>query len=111
LTTERAALEENNEDWDEAPEEDGTSYIPYFPYLRLIPPIENFGVSSANINPHPWRLPVPTIPLQPRQPIPLFEKSNVLVMYVLMFYVKIYNSNRKQRTDWVRQDLTRANVG
>lgn len=39
----------------------------------------NDGVSSARINPHPWRQ-VPSPPLQPRQQIPLFEKSNVLVI-------------------------------
>lgn len=38
------------------------------------------GVSSARINPHPWRLPSR---LQSRNVGPLFEKSNVLVMYVL----------------------------
>lgn len=37
-------------------------------------------VAPARLQPHPNRLPLHTLPLQPRQPIPLFEKSNVLVI-------------------------------
>jgi hypothetical protein len=40
------------------------------------------SVSSAQIHPHPQRLLPHQLPLQPRQPVSLFEKSNVLVMYV-----------------------------
>jgi hypothetical protein len=47
------------------------------------------GVSSARINPHPWRLPIPSVGLQHHQPIPLFEKSNVLVMYVLCLRMEV----------------------
>jgi hypothetical protein len=49
----------------------------------------NPGVSSARINPHPRRLPTPSAALQPGHPIPLFEKSNVLVMYVLLSLKKV----------------------
>ncbi|GBE79541.1 ATP-dependent clpX-like chaperone, mitochondrial [Sparassis crispa] len=38
------------------------------------------GVAPAQLHPHPYRLPALAIPLQARQPIPLFEKSNVLVI-------------------------------
>ncbi|CCM01722.1 uncharacterized protein FIBRA_03787 [Fibroporia radiculosa] len=38
------------------------------------------GVSPAHLHPHPNRIPLYTMPLQPRQPMPLFEKSNVLVI-------------------------------
>ncbi|OAX39756.1 ClpX, ATPase regulatory subunit [Rhizopogon vinicolor AM-OR11-026] len=38
------------------------------------------AVSSAQIHPHPQRLLPHQSPLQPRQPVSLFEKSNVLVI-------------------------------
>lgn len=38
-------------------------------------------VSPAQLHPHPQRVLPPQLPLQPRQPVSLFEKSNVLVMY------------------------------
>lgn len=37
------------------------------------------GVSSAHLHPHPQRA-LPQLSLQPRQPVSLFEKSNVLVI-------------------------------
>ncbi|KAG9317257.1 P-loop containing nucleoside triphosphate hydrolase protein [Chiua virens] len=44
------------------------------------PPDARFGVSPAQIHPHPQRLPPPHLPLQQRHTLPLFEKSNVLVI-------------------------------
>ncbi|KAJ8592142.1 ClpX, ATPase regulatory subunit [Rhizopogon salebrosus TDB-379] len=38
------------------------------------------SVTSAQIHPHPQRLLPHQLPLQPRQPVSLFEKSNVLVI-------------------------------
>ncbi|KAG1755960.1 P-loop containing nucleoside triphosphate hydrolase protein [Suillus lakei] len=38
------------------------------------------GVSSAHLHPHPQRALPHQLPLQPRQPVSLFEKSNVLVI-------------------------------
>lgn len=38
------------------------------------------GVSSAQLHPHPQRALSSQLPLQPRQPVSLFEKSNVLVI-------------------------------
>ena len=68
--------------------------------------ILHLGVSSARINPHPWRLPTPSTVLQPRQPIPLFEKSNVLVMYVPLSLKKAFSYSiqfcRIQWTDRLR---------
>jgi ATP-dependent Clp protease ATP-binding subunit ClpX len=43
------------------------------------------GVSSAHLHPHPQRALPHQLPLQPRQPVSLFEKSNVLVMYAEKF--------------------------
>lgn len=48
------------------------------------------GVSSAHLHPHPQRA-LPQLSLQPRQPVSLFEKSNVLVM-----------------TNRIREDFARA---
>ena len=36
----------------------------------------------ASVQPHPFRQAMPSMPLRSRHSIPLFEKSNVLVMYV-----------------------------
>ncbi|TFK55876.1 ClpX, ATPase regulatory subunit [Heliocybe sulcata] len=38
------------------------------------------GIAAAHLHPHPHRLSMTGMPLQPKQPIPLFEKSNVLVI-------------------------------
>ncbi|KAG1874686.1 P-loop containing nucleoside triphosphate hydrolase protein [Suillus subalutaceus] len=38
------------------------------------------SVSSAHLHPHPQRVLPHQLPLQPRQPVSLFEKSNVLVI-------------------------------
>ncbi|KAH7916125.1 P-loop containing nucleoside triphosphate hydrolase protein [Hygrophoropsis aurantiaca] len=38
------------------------------------------GVASAQLHPHPHRLPPPSTSLQSRHPVSLFEKSNVLVV-------------------------------
>lgn len=38
------------------------------------------GVSSAHLHPHPQRALPHRLPLQPRKPVSLFEKSNVLVI-------------------------------
>lgn len=38
------------------------------------------GIASASLHPHPYRTPLSTNPLRSRQPFPLFEKSNVLVI-------------------------------
>ncbi|KAI0693575.1 P-loop containing nucleoside triphosphate hydrolase protein [Cytidiella melzeri] len=38
------------------------------------------GVAAARLHPHPRRMNAPHMPLQSRHPIPLFEKSNVLVI-------------------------------
>ncbi|KDQ64666.1 hypothetical protein JAAARDRAFT_28304 [Jaapia argillacea MUCL 33604] len=40
----------------------------------------NPSVASAQLHPHPRRMSFPSVPLQSRTPIPLFEKSNVLVI-------------------------------
>lgn len=40
----------------------------------------NSSVSSAHLHPHPQRALPHQLPLQPRQPVSLFEKSNVLVI-------------------------------
>jgi hypothetical protein len=48
-----------------------------------VPSIAHSGVSSAEVYPHPYRSKMSSIPLQLRHPVPLFEKSNVLVMCVL----------------------------
>jgi ATP-dependent Clp protease ATP-binding subunit ClpX len=42
------------------------------------------GVSAAHLHPHPRRMNPPHMPLQSRHPVPLFEKSNVLVMCVFL---------------------------
>lgn len=77
--------DEDDVDWSEAPVPEGTSlsYICDAIFTIII------GVSSARINPHPLRLPIPSGPLHSRQPIPLFEKSNVLVMYVSLLYTRV----------------------
>jgi ATP-dependent Clp protease ATP-binding subunit ClpX len=41
------------------------------------------GVISAEIHPHHYRSFTSSIPLQLRHKVPVFEKSNVLVMYAL----------------------------
>ncbi|KAH7887973.1 P-loop containing nucleoside triphosphate hydrolase protein [Phlebopus sp. FC_14] len=38
------------------------------------------SITSAQVLPHPQRLPPPQLPLHPRHVFPLFEKSNVLVI-------------------------------
>ena len=45
------------------------------------------GIAPARVMPHPQRL-HHSFPLQARQPFPLFEKSNVLVMYVGSVFVR-----------------------
>ncbi|OBZ76736.1 ATP-dependent Clp protease ATP-binding subunit ClpX [Grifola frondosa] len=44
-------------------------------YTSEEPPV---GVQSTHLYPHPYRIPIPS--LQARNPLPLFEKSNVLVI-------------------------------
>ncbi|KAI0347534.1 ClpX ATPase regulatory subunit [Trametopsis cervina] len=47
---------------------------------KLTSPAAQSGVAAARLHPHPHRINATGMPLQSRQPIPLFEKSNVLVI-------------------------------
>lgn len=76
--------DEDDIDWSETAAPDG---MPLLHLHDAIIFINILGVSSARINPHPLRLPIPSAPL--RQTIPLFEKSNVLVMYVSYVLPKV----------------------
>ena len=54
--------------------------------LRIAQP-----VVSARVHPHPDRLRLHPLPLQPQRSMPLFEKSNVLVMYVMFSLWSIHS--------------------
>ncbi|CAL1700556.1 unnamed protein product [Somion occarium] len=56
--------EEAEQGWDNLPSED--------PRYAAVAP--------ASIHPHPYRMPLPSMPLRSRHAFPLFEKSNVLVI-------------------------------
>lgn len=81
-----ATMQENELDWtEEQLNEDRTLIAPFFiPSIQSSRPAQQ-NIAPARILPHPQRL-HPGFPLQTRQPFPLFEKSNVLVMYVSMLY-------------------------
>ncbi|KAI0921230.1 hypothetical protein AcW2_006269 [Taiwanofungus camphoratus] len=49
-------------------------------WVEQSPDEPRLGVAPAHIHPHPHRLPLQSMPMQPCQPTPLFEKSNVLVI-------------------------------
>ncbi|KAK7695422.1 hypothetical protein QCA50_000058 [Cerrena zonata] len=73
--------EEAEQAWDSAPEdsmlddsETGRSHRPTGSLARYP------GVAPASVQPHPYRLPMPSMPLRSRHAVPLFEKSNVLVI-------------------------------
>ena len=57
-------------------------------------------VAPARLMPHPQRLQV-GYPLQPRQAFPLFEKSNVLVMWVLLTPIFPANTYKAYRCAYI----------
>lgn len=77
--------EEAEQGWDNLPSEDRTFYSPddVWTEIPTFSSARYAAVAPASIHPHPYRMPLPSMPLRSRHAFPLFEKSNVLVMYVI----------------------------
>lgn len=68
------------------------------------------GVAPASVQPHPYRLPLPSMPLRSRHAIPLFEKSNVLVMYVSSLFTSLRAVTSEMYFLFVRSGPTGSGV-
>ena len=83
--------EEDESEWTEDPQAD-SEYSFCSPSLRLIHiEVGRVGVVPVHLNPHPRRTHQSqgnSPPVQLRYSAPTFDKSNVLVLYVLPFLIE-----------------------
>lgn len=77
--------------WEENSPEDRASVVSgYFRPSHTRNAVQLGGVASAQIHPHPYRIPLASVPLHAHQNFPLFEKSNVLVMYAILWNLHLF---------------------
>ena len=103
-------VEEDESGWSEDSQPDGERPSPF---ASLVVDSSRFkagrtGVVPVHLNPHPRRshhLQGGSLPFQLRYSVPTFEKSNVLVLCVILLYLVSHVFIRQlslQRADWFR---------